>query len=206
MKIGITLLAIAFSGWVQPVFASSSLEHLKQFMAQAHSMQASFTQTVYSQHQQVIQQASGNMVFDRPGKFRWTYDKPYPQVLVGDGHKLWIYDEDLSQVTIEPLDEALGNTPAALLAGNNAIETRFNLVDAGKIQGINWLEATPKSHDTSFSRIMIGFEGNELRMMRLQDKLGQTTVIQFAGLKLNGHPSDTLFHFVPPKGVDVVGG
>ncbi|MDE3207905.1 MAG: outer-membrane lipoprotein carrier protein LolA, partial [Pseudomonadota bacterium] len=119
---------------------------------------------------------------------------------------LWIYDVDLAQVTIEPLDEALGNTPAALLAGDNAIETRFNLMDAGVKKGVDWLEATPKSHDTSFSRIMIGFEGKILRVMRLQDKLGQTTIIQFSRLKLNSHPSQSLFQFIPPKGVDVVGG
>ena len=108
-----------------------AIAKLKNFIANTHSAQASFTQELLDRNGKRIQAASGTMQFTRPGKFRWTYDKPYEQVRVGDGVKFWLYDVDLNQVTVKKLDAALGSSPAALLAGSNEIEKGFALKDAG---------------------------------------------------------------------------
>ena len=100
---------------------------LKNFIANTHTAQANFTQEVLDKNGKRIQSASGIMQFSRPGKFRWTYQKPYEQVIVGDGAKFWLYDVDLNQVTVKKLDAALGSSPAALLAGSNEIERDFAL-------------------------------------------------------------------------------
>ena len=97
------------------------------------------------------------MQFVRPGKFRWEYDKPYEQTIVGDGAKLWIYDKDLNQVTVRKLDAALGSSPAALLAGSNEIEKAYDITSLGSQDGLDWLQAIPKSKDTTFERIKLGF-------------------------------------------------
>lgn len=188
-----------------PAFANS-ISDLKSFISQTHSMEAQFSQAVYDKNHRQMEAASGTMQFVRPGKFRWVYNKPYPQVLVGDGHKLWVYDKDLNQVTVKRLDAALGSSPAALLAGRNEIEQNFNLQDEGQRDGLAWLSATPKSHQTSFRSIHIGFQGSNLAAMQLTDQLGQTTVLRFSQLKRNVPIAASAFHFTPPKGADVVGG
>ncbi len=115
------------------------------------------------------------MQFSRPGKFRWEYDKPYEQTIVGDGTRLWIYDKDLNQVTVRKLDRALGASPAALLAGSNEIEKSYALKAAGNEGGLDWLEAVPKTQDTAFERIRLGFGKAGLEAMELRDQFGQTT-------------------------------
>src|SRR5205814_7926632 len=136
---------------------------------------ATFRQVVKRQSGQVPQASSGTFAFARPGKFRWSYDKPYSQLLVGDGEKLWIYDRDLNQVIVKKLDRALGATPASLLAGSNAFEANFVLIDGGSADGVEFVEAKPKSPDTGFERIRIGFTGNLPRSMELHDTFGQLT-------------------------------
>ena len=151
------------------------------------------------------QQASGTFAFSRPGKFRWVYEKPYAQLLVGDGSKLWAFDQELNQVTTKKLGQALGNTPAAILAGDNSLDKNFVLKDAGDADGLEWVEATPKSDDSSFERIRMGFAGGQLKAMVLHDNFGQTTALQFGQIERNPSLDAGLFRFVPPKGADVVG-
>jgi outer membrane lipoprotein carrier protein len=184
---------------------ASGVDSLKNFLHNSHTVKSRFTQTVVDRNGKTIQAASGVMQFSRPGKFRWEYEKPYPQLIVGDGAKVWLYDADLNQVTVRKLDQALGNTPAALLAGNNAIEQNFTLTDAGKGNGLEWVEATPKAREGSFERIRLAFRGQTLELMELRDHFGQTTLIRFAGLELNPRLAHQLFTFTPPQGTDVVG-
>ena len=184
---------------------ASSVDSLRAFVRETHTMRAHFTQTVLDRDGRTVSQASGMMAFSRPGKFRWTYDKPYEQVIVGDGAKLWIFDQDLNQVTVRKLDQALGNSPAALLAGNNEIERFFALHDAGSRDGLEWLEATPKAKDTMFAAVRMGFAGTTLKQMELKDGLGQTTIIRFDKLERNPKLAPSQFTFVPPKGADVIG-
>ena len=191
---------------VNAVFANAaSTDRLKTFVEQTRSASADFSQTVVDRGGKRIQQASGNLQFSRPGKFRWTYRAPYEQLIVGDGTKLWIFDKDLNQVTARKLDDALGASPAALLAGDNAIEKNFDLKNVAAKDGLEWLEATPKSNETTFARIRMGFKGADLDTMELKDQFGQLTVIRFTDLKRNPALSPDLFTFTPPQGADVIG-
>ena len=178
---------------------------LKEFVAATHSAQADFTQVVLDQDGKRIQSASGIMQFQRPGKFRWTYQKPYEQVIVGDGEKFWLYDVDLNQVTVKKLDAALGSSPAALLAGSNEIERDFTLKESGSQDGLDWLLATPKSIDSSFEKILMAFNAQaELVIMELNDQFGHKTVLRFSDLKRNPQLPPSQFKFVPPEGADVL--
>ena len=184
---------------------AGGIDRLEAFIAGAKTAEADFTQTVSDKNGRVTQQASGKMAFARPGKFRWDYSKPYEQVIVGDGSKLWLYDTDLEQVTVKPLGEVIAGTPAALLAGDNAIEKYFVLKDAGEGGGLEWLEATPKNKDTTFERIRMGFKGDALVQMELFDFFGQRTTLKLSKLERNPSIPASRFKFTPPKGADVIG-
>ena len=199
------LVMIGFLVSTVSVVHASSVDSLRTFVRESQTVRAQFSQTVLDRNGRNTSQASGVMAFSRPGKFRWTYDKPYEQVIVGDGVKLWIYDKDLNQVSVRKLDEALGSSPAALLAGNNEIERFFTLKDVGSRDGLDWLEASPKSSDTMFAAVRMGFFGNTLKQMELKDSFGQTTIIRFDKLERNPKLPSNQFKFAPPKGADVIG-
>ena len=185
---------------------AGAIERLKTFIAGTHSAQADFTQVVVDQNGKRVQSAAGVMQFQRPGKFRWTYQKPYAQIIVGDGVKFWLYDEDLNQVTVKKLDAALGSSPAALLSGNNEIERGFNLQEDGSHDGLEWLQASAKAQDTSFDKIRMGFNAqSELVAMELNDMFGHKTVLRFSNMRHNPKFSAQQFHFTPPPGADVLG-
>ena len=185
---------------------AGATDKLKNFIASTRSAQADFTQDVRDKNGQRIQLASGTMQFVRPGKFRWVYQKPYEQLILGDGEKFWLYDKELNQVTVKKIDAALGSSPAALLSGNNEIERGFQLKDNGTRDGLEWLEAVPRNQDTSFEKIHMAFNAqSDLVVMELQDSFGHTTVLRFAKLQRNPQLAPQLFKFVPPKGADVLG-
>ena len=184
---------------------AGGVERLKDFVAGAQTAEADFSQTVADKTGRVTQQASGRMAFARPGKFRWDYSKPYEQVIVGDGVKLWLYDADLEQVTVKPLGDVIAGTPAALLAGDNAIEKYFAMKDAGQGGGLEWLEATPKNKDTTFERIRMGFKGDTLVQMELFDHFGQRTTLKLSRMVRNPAIPASRFTFTPPKGADIIG-
>ena len=201
MRLLFLLFALALGSAVQ----AGGVDRLQAFIAGAKTAEADFTQTVTDKKGRVTQQASGRMAFARPGKFRWDYNKPYEQVIVGDGSKLWLYDTDLDQVTVKPLGDVIAGTPAALLAGDNAIEKYFSLKDAGQGGGLEWLEATPKNKDTSFERIRMGFKGDVLVQMELFDFFGQRTTLKLSKFARNPSIPASKFKFTPPKGADIIG-
>jgi chaperone LolA len=194
------LFALALAGAAH----AGGVERLKAFVAGAKTAEADFTQTVSDKNGRVTQQASGKMAFARPGKFRWDYTAPYEQVIVGDGVKLWLYDADLDQVTVKSLGDVIAGTPAALLAGDNAIEKYFSLKNAGEGDGLEWLEATPKNKDTSFDRIRMGFKGDVLVQMELFDFFGQRTTLKLSRMVRNPSIAPSRFTFTPPKGADII--
>jgi outer membrane lipoprotein carrier protein len=198
------LISLALLATALPAQADARAR-LDNFVESTKGLKAQFNQTVSDRNGRKTQEASGTLFLSRPGKFRWVYKKPYAQLIVGDGKKLWIYDEDLDQVTVRNLDQAIGESPAALLAGNNDIEKLFNLRDAGEKDGLEWLEATPKGKEGSFEKFRMGFKGNDLAAMELQDNFGQTTQLRFTGFERNPAMGGSLFRFTPPKGVDVIG-
>jgi outer membrane lipoprotein carrier protein len=184
---------------------AAGIDMLRTFLQQTTSGKAHFAQIIVDKNLKQLQQATGTMQFARPGKFRWEYDKPYEQLIVGDGSKLWVYDKDLNQVSVRKLDKALGDSPAALLAGSNEIEKSYTLTNLGNQEGLDWLEALPKSKENAFERIRLGFSrSGALEAMELRDKFGQATVIKFASVERNPKLSPDLFRFVPPKGADVI--
>ena len=187
------------------VAQAGGVDRLKAFIAGAKTAEADFSQTVADKSGRVTQQAHGKMAFARPGKFRWDYTKPYEQVIVGDGAKLWLYDTDLNQVTVKPLGDVIAGTPAALLAGDNSIEKYFKLKNAGVSDGLEWLEATPKSRDTTFERIRMGFKGDDLAQMELFDFFGQRTLLKLSHFVRNPSIPAARFKFTPPKGADIIG-
>jgi chaperone LolA len=198
-------LILAFALALPLIAHAGGVDRLKAFIAGAKTAEADFTQTVSDKNGRVSQQASGKMAFARPGKFRWDYSKPYEQVIVGDGVKLWLYDADLEQVTVKSLGDVIAGTPAALLAGDNAIEKYFVLKDAGVADGLEWLEATPKNKDTTFERIRMGFKGDMLVQMELFDFFGQRTTLKLTGMVRNPVIPLSRFTFTPPKGADIIG-
>ena len=184
---------------------AGGIDKLKEFVAATHSAQADFTQVVLDQNGKRIQSASGIMQFQRPGKFRWTYQKPYEQIIVGDGEKFWLYDVDMNQVTVKKLDAALGSSPAALLSGSNEIERDFTLKESGSQDGLDWLQATPKSMASSFESILMAFNAQaELVVRELNDAFGHKTVLRFSAMQRNPKLSAQQFQFTPPKGADVL--
>jgi len=184
--------------------SASGLDDFLAFNSRTKSATAHFEQQVLDRAGKPVEKASGTFAFQRPGKFRWTYEKPHAQVLVGDGQKLWIYDPDLKQVTVKRIDQAISSTPAALLAGRDDITTLFTLRDAGTADGLAWVEASPKSPDTGFDRVRLGMQGTSLAAMELQDSLGGRTVLRFSDLKPNVALAAEKFRFTPPAGADVL--
>jgi len=184
---------------------AAALEQFRSFLSGTQSARAAFEQKVFDRSGKVVQDSKGTFVFQRPGRFRWTYDKPVDQVIVGDGERVWIYDRGLNQVTVRKLATALGSTPAALLAGSSGVEKAFDLAEAGSSDGLEWLEAKPREREAGFERVRIGFSAEGLRAMELFDHFGQTTRLNFSSLVRNPKVEASEFRFDPPKGSDVLG-
>jgi outer membrane lipoprotein carrier protein len=185
--------------------SAGAIDKLQHFLDTTKTVRADFAQTVVARNGHRAQASSGVMMLSRPGKFRWQIEKPYHQLLLGDGEKVWIHDPDLRQVTVRKVGAALGGTPAALLAGDNTIEKEFTLREAGEAAGLEWLEAVPKVQDSGFEKVRLGFAGNELQAMELLDSLGQTTLLRFSRLERNPRLAPSLFRFIPPANTDVIG-
>ena len=184
---------------------AGAIEKLHRFLDTMKTLRADFAQIVVAKNGMKSQQSSGVMMISRPGKFRWQIEKPYSQLLVGDGEKVWIYDQDLRQVTVKKVDAAIGSTPAALLVGGKTLEKNFAMREIGVRDGLEWLEATPKSADSGFERIQIGFSGGDVKAMELFDNFGQITSLFFNNIDRNPQLAASLFSFKPPAGVDVLG-
>jgi len=195
------MLLVVLAGAAQ----GGPIDRLQAFYKDVRTLRGDFTQTVYDAHMKVKQRAAGTFAIRRPDRFHWAYQKPYQQLIVSDGTKVWIYDSDLQQVTVKKLDEALGSTPAQLLSNSAALERNFTLVDAGTAEDLQWVALAPRDKDSGFERIRLGFDDKNLRSMVLEDNFGQTTRVEFSDLQRNLSLPDALFQFTPPPGVDVIG-
>ena len=204
MRAYLHVLSLLCGGTLSVSAFATGLDQLTAYLANAHAARGDFSQTVIARSGKKPQQSSGSFAFARPGKFRWTYEKPYAQLLVSDGDKFWSYDQDLNQVTVKKIGQALGATPAALLAGES-LDKNFTLKDDGASDGIEFVEATPKSQDASFERIRIGLVDRVPRVMEIHDNFGQVTLLRFSRFTSDPDLPPGMFHFVPPKGADVAG-
>ncbi len=169
------------------------------------SLQTDFTQILSDDHGRIVEKSTGTLSVLKPGKFRWNYATPHPQEIVSDGEKLWIFDQDLDQVTLRPLDESLAGTPAILLSGNGSLRDSFEVTQMQQKGSQLALTLKPKRSDTDFRAVQLLFEREALKSMELADKLGQVSTVEFSNFKRNPKLDATLFNFVPPPGADVIG-
>ena len=189
-----------------PLYANAGgVDRLKEYFKNINSMRAGFHQTVADSKGRKLQDVDGTMQLQRPGKFRWDYNKPYVQQIVGDGEHIWLYDPELNQVTVRELTKAIGSSPAALLAGNNEMDKHFKLKDTSRKGDLEWVLATSKDKDGEFERVFFGFKGDSLQEMELHDSFGNRTNIIFSEVERNPTLTTQSFLFKPPAGADVVG-
>jgi outer membrane lipoprotein carrier protein len=201
LKLKTTLIATTFL--IAGAAHAAALDQFKSFVAGTKSARGEFTQTQVMKTK-TGKTSSGTFVFARPGKFIWTYQKPYEQLLQADGETLYLYDKDLNQVTTRKLGGALGSSPAAILFGSNDLEKNFTLAEAGTHDGLEWLNATPKSKDTTFEQIGIGLKDGIPQAMELKDNFGQTVMLKFTSFQRNPALGAQTFKFEVPKGAEVV--
>lgn len=191
---------------MMPLIANAGgVDRLKAFLQNTHTMRAQFHQIVTDNQGRKLQEVDGSMQLQRPDKFRWDYNKPYVQEIVGDGEKVWLFDPELNQVTVRAMSKALGSSPAALLAGSADLEKSFVLKDANRQDNLEWVLATPKDNESGFERVFLGFKGEALNKMELHDSFSHVTAIEFLKLERNPKLLAQLFRFTPPVGADVVG-
>jgi outer membrane lipoprotein carrier protein len=187
--------------------ATDGVAALNTFYRDVHSMRADFVQYQTDDAGKVMAESSGVIMLQRPGKLRLDYKKPYEQMYLSDGKKLWHYDVDLAQVIVKPLDQGLGDTPMLLLMGKENLYQRFNVrpMPGKQDKDLAWVELIPKNIDAMFAVVRIAFaDGGELRIMQLEDRLGNNTFIQFHNIQKNISHGYKTFRFTPPAGVDVI--
>ena len=198
------ILAIAF--WVPILSFADGVGRLRAFMESTRNGQADFIQEVTSREGKALVPLSGRLSFLRPGQFRWDVQKPYKQLIVADGHQVWLWDADLNQATVKAQQKALGASPAAILAGDTQrLDADFKLVEGGVSDNLEWVDAYPKNQDIGFERIRLGFSGAELVRMELKDSFGQITHIKLSRFDRSPIPNPAaVFQFRPPAGADVI--
>lgn len=182
---------------------ADAVDTLREFVRDVKSGQASFTQTVVSTDGARKKTSSGQFEFARPNRFRFAYTKPFEQLIVGDGQKVWIFDADLNQASSRGIGQALGATPAALLAGGS-LDAEFTLAPLPSRDGLDWALATPKATDGPFQSMRVGFRGKELAAVEITDSFGQVSTLQFSQYRANTPVVAERFRFVPPAGADVI--
>ena len=196
--LGLSFLAPAHAGGRQSLDA---------FTRGLKGLDGRFSQEVFDDKGRRKEQSSGRVALSAPRLFRWEYVKPYPQVIVADGGKVWVYDPDLKQVTVRPQGAEELNSPLAVLIDPKKLDRDFIVRDAGREGGLDWLELLPKQADNAaFQNARLGFDAKGLVRLRIVDSLGQRTEIGFSGWTRNPRFDAKTFRFSPPPGVDVVGG
>ena len=180
---------------------ATATDELREFVKTVKSGRSTFTQTVTAPNgKQKV--SDGSFEFSRPNRFRFIYQKPYAQTVVGDGVKVWIYDPDLNQASSRKTGDALANTPAALIVSND-IDKVFTLADQPSKDGVDWVLATPKQAEGTVRALRIGFKGHALAQLQIDDSFGQKSMIVFNAFEPNAKLAADTFVFVPPQGADV---
>lgn len=185
--------------------ATDAEARLDRYLSGVTTLRAAFEQEVTDAQGRVRERAAGTLALQKPGRFRWDYREPAGQLIVSDGSTLWLYDEELEQVTVRPVSQTLSTTPAMLLSGGGRVGEAFVVEDEPDGGGLDWIGLTPRAQDTDFRRLRLALRGGELVRMELTDRLGQVTAIDFADIERNPPLPAALFSFDPPPGVDVVG-
>ena len=194
------ILLLAPPGW-----ADDAGQRLTVALKQMDNLSTEFKQTLLDEDKNVVQQSSGTLDLQRPGKFAWHYSEPFEQRIIADGSELWIYDVELDQVTVKPMDEGLANAPIMILMKQADISEQFEISEVGQRKFLYWVELQPHAGDLEYTHIYIGIDDDSVRAMELQDQFGQSTQIVFENMRVGVVHDPATFRFVPPPGVDVYG-
>ncbi len=181
------------------------LLRLEQFIDRLETFTANFEQQVFNRELVLLESSSGKVSLQKPGRFRWDYEQPFERLVMADGERVWLYEADLEQVTVQRLGEGLGETPAALLTGAVRIADRFELLGTSQLEDLLWVRLGPQDDVADFAEIRLAFDDENLAGLELADRLGQTTRIFFSDVKLNRPLLADAFSFQVPPGTDVIG-
>ncbi len=211
MKSFFVNLFLIFAAFSVNVFAddkktSTGEVYLEKFLAKTQTLEAGFQQTLRTHEGEVLQQTEGKFYLNRPGKFRWNYKTPYEQVIVSDGERIWIYDVDLKQVTVQKQSAGLPSSPMALLQDSAKLHQSFTVSPLDEHDGVYRLKLESKTNESDFTEIVVGVDAKGLRFMQLHDQFEQVTDIVFSEITTNINLAKEVFEFIPPEGVDVFGG
>lgn len=203
MRVGLALLLALF----MPIAngAGSARARLDAFARGLDAVSAQFTQTVHDPSGREVDGSTGTLALKAPRLFRWQYEQPFPQLIVADGNNVWIYDEDLEQVTVRAQSAAEAQSPLTVLTDLSLLEREFVVGEGGETDGLAFLMLKPRAEEASFQECRLGFAADGLALMLLIDNLGQRNEIRFSDWKRNPALSADAFTFDPPAGVDVVG-
>ena len=199
------LLTVLFGSLSFAALADDPELRLKAALKNMDNLSAEFKQTLLDEDKQVIQQSRGTVALQRPGKFAWIYTEPFEQRIVADGSELWIYDVELDQVTVKPIDESISNAPIMILMKESDVSQQFSISEVGQRKFLYWVELEPHAGDLEYTHIYIGMDDDGVRAMELRDQFGQSTQIVFDNLRVGVVHNPATFKFVPPEGVDVYG-
>jgi len=202
LALAVTLGGVAFAPAAYA--ADDAAAQLRRFVEQVRAATGTFTQSTQTSRGQPGASQSGTFAFQRPGKFRWAVQKPYEQLVLSDGAKLYQYDPDLAQVSVRTVDKAIGNAPAQVLFGEGSLDESFDTQRLPAKENLQWLRATPRTGDAGFTHMDLGFDGGLPVRIDILDAFGQTTRIEFTTIVPNPSVPASEFRFVAPKGVDVV--
>lgn len=211
MRSKIKFFTIVFIAACAGSAGAAGLESLENFIKTVKTGRTDFTQvvTVPVKQGQVarVKTSSGTFAFARPGRFQFVYQKPFAQTIVADGQTLWLYDEDLNQVTGRKQAQALGASPAALIASAadlHALQADFYLASDGQVNGVEWVLATPKTQDSALQSVRVGFRAGVLAQLDIVDSFGQQSSLRFQAFQANVVLAPSSFQFKPPTGADVI--
>lgn len=185
--------------------ATGARARLDAFANGLHALRGDFSQTVYDAHGNITGSSHGLLALEAPRLFRWQVTDPYKQLIVADGHRVWVYDPDLEQVTVRDQGAAEAHSPLTILTDLSQLDTEFKASDAGTHDSLDWLHLVSRAKDPQFQYAEIGFDATGPRQMIFKDTLGNQTRIAFSGWERNPALPAGTFKFVPPKGTDVVG-
>ncbi|MCD9048133.1 outer membrane lipoprotein chaperone LolA [Luteimonas sp. MHLX1A] len=202
------LLAAALATSLLPLGAfAGARDALQTFTRNLKGLDGQFNQRVFDGNGRVKESSSGRVALSAPRLFRWEYVKPYPQLIVADGRRVWVFDPDLEQVTVRPQGPEEQNSPLAALVEPGRLDRDFDVSEeAAPVDGLHWMTLTPKrDQDASFQSARLGFDAGALVRMEVVDALGQRTEIAFSGWRKNPRFAADTFRYTPPAGVDVIG-
>ncbi len=203
-RIAPILIAALIAAALAPAAATANeaLEALEDYYAEVETLQGEFEQTTRDDRDEVVEESAGRFAIDRPDRFRWSYAEPFPQEIVADGDRLWVYDESLAQATVRSQEEALGSAPAQLLAGDYAgLEAAFEIEAEG-----DFVRLTPHKEGEAFVEARLRFDGERPETLEIDDALGQTTRVALSALEVNEPVDEDRLRFEAPEGVDVYRG